>query len=375
MDPRPSALLIIARKLDHRTNPPSEDEDPLRLIDAPDVKEGYFRQKQEAFAKEFAAKGYKHNPHGRSPDPIPVGQCMMTFVVRPEFAGGLIGKRGSAITAMRDASGAKITVHDNGRLSGDPNALRTVEINGTEAQCWHARKLIEKGVVDQGGAPCAEARVQKEGEIPDLPAYLLEYKPAGRRATASARGGATAAAGTTGTTATGEDARRIATAAIATAAAAIAAAAAAAAAAATTRTAEIDATTARGEDITTIGGAAGTIGEAAAGTIGEGGGGWDDRGGWNRERGYQEQERGGWGGGWDGGGAYGQQQQWGRAAAAVGAGARVGSSRSSSGGGQGQQQGYGGGVLPGPVRRPRRPRRVRAKRLRGVRRESTAGVP
>ena len=194
-----AALASLCDTLDYRTNPPAAAEDPLLLIDAPDVTPSYFAAQRQSEQDErrrrrdeqhrggegrhhpqpqqqwqrrggsrdrdgsgsgFDRGGHHshqqhpgdrtHNPHSQLSKPLPPGHVMMTFPIDGSLAGMIIGKRGANISSIKSTSGAKMTIHDS-QVQGGKGGTRVVEIVGTETQCWHARGLMETTVSEQGG--------------------------------------------------------------------------------------------------------------------------------------------------------------------------------------------------------------------------------
>ena len=185
-----AVLHVAAMRLDYRVNPPVKEEDPLLLIDAPDVKEGYFKEKKERERKERGAAGRdgagrdgkgRHHPYGgggrggggygnKGPQQGPDrgggggsggggGEIRMTFEVDAQWAGGVIGKAGSNVAAIRRESGARITVRESNTAGGK---VRAVQIDGTERQCHDARHLVQSAVTKQGGGPVGRFRIDRD---------------------------------------------------------------------------------------------------------------------------------------------------------------------------------------------------------------------
>ena len=176
-----AALTVLMMRLDYRANPPIASEDPLLLIDAPDVKEGYFREKKEKDRLQRARDSHgagrdgrgRHHPYGgggrggggggnydRGPPPRGSGgggggdEIRMTFGIDAQFAGGVIGKMGSNVGQIRRESGARITVHES------HGKFRVVAIEGTDRQCHDAKHLVQQAVTKQGGGPVGAHRIE-----------------------------------------------------------------------------------------------------------------------------------------------------------------------------------------------------------------------
>ena len=170
-----AALTVLTMRLDYRANPPIASEDPLRLIDAPDVKEGYFREKKEKDRLQRHRDSHgagrdgrgRHHPYGgggggggnynRGPPPRGGGggdEIRMTFEIDAAFAGGVIGKMGSNVGQIRRESGARVTVHES------HGKFREVAIEGTDRQCHDAKHLVQQAVNKQGGGPVGAHRIE-----------------------------------------------------------------------------------------------------------------------------------------------------------------------------------------------------------------------
>ena len=174
-----AALTVLMMRLDYRANPPIAAEDPLLLIDAPDVKEGYFRDKKEKDRLQRHRDSHgagrdgrgRHHPYGggggggggggnynRGPPPRGGGgggdEIRMTFDIDAAFAGGVIGKMGSNVGQIRRESGARITVHES------HGKFRVVAIEGTDRQCHDAKHLVQQAVTKQGGGPVGAHRIE-----------------------------------------------------------------------------------------------------------------------------------------------------------------------------------------------------------------------
>ena len=158
------------------------------MIDAPDVKEGYFKEKKERERKERGAAGRdgagrdgrgRHHPYGgggrggggygnKGPPPGSDrgggggGEIRMTFEVDAQWAGGVIGKAGSNVAAIRRESGARITVRESNTAGGK---VRAVQIDGTERQCHDARHLVQSAVTKQGGGPGRRYRCIRSSRV------------------------------------------------------------------------------------------------------------------------------------------------------------------------------------------------------------------